>query len=169
MQPDFRSHLTYKNVDYRIDVHFKTDFPNLKNISQVYGVILNENNEILLVYGEQDGWILPGGSIEPGETLLDTLHREVYEEAAVIIDKHSITPLFYQDVFKKENKKWIFDTTQVRYFAKVKCVEKFKKDPDGYIRLQKFVQYTELHKYLLWGGLESYIINLIDQHAQDGN
>jgi 8-oxo-dGTP diphosphatase len=52
-------------------------------------VILNEADEILLIQrGTEPNigmWTIPGGRQEPGETLIETAHREIYEETGVQI------------------------------------------------------------------------------------
>jgi 8-oxo-dGTP diphosphatase len=62
----------------------------------VKGIIFN-NEEVLLIKKEyEDGrtlYTLPGGSQEPGETLEETLNRELYEEIAAsvkIVDLASV-------------------------------------------------------------------------------
>ena len=43
----------------------------------------NDAGEILLVRTHRRGWEVPGGQVELGETLIDGLKREVYEESGV--------------------------------------------------------------------------------------
>jgi 8-oxo-dGTP diphosphatase len=48
----------------------------------VHAVILDESQRVLMVkttYGAK-GWTLPGGAIDPGETIHETLIRECKEE-----------------------------------------------------------------------------------------
>jgi len=50
---------------------------------RVCAAILNDKNEILMVYtedGDHHFWTLPGGGIEEGETHEEATMREVFEE-----------------------------------------------------------------------------------------
>ena len=50
----------------------------------VRAVVIAEDRRILLVkHSYVSGWHLPGGGVEPGETLIDALIRELREEANV--------------------------------------------------------------------------------------
>lgn len=48
-------------------------------------VIQNENKQILLQHRKDGNWGLPGGLMEPGESLEETAIREVYEETGLNI------------------------------------------------------------------------------------
>lgn len=54
--------------------------------------LLRYNGDILLVQqqGENDPlpyWVLPGGLIEPGESIIEALNREIQEETGLCVDK----------------------------------------------------------------------------------
>lgn len=84
---------------------YKGSFSDLdkSKVKQVYGIILNDLGEILLVFQKTGVFLLPGGQIEIGESYIDTLNREVYEEAAVCLDQASIHEAFYQEAYFYKN------------------------------------------------------------------
>lgn len=61
-------------------------------------IILNEQGSVLLVkhsYGHLN-WELPGGGNENGESIVETVLREVYEETGLrVVDRHT-TGVYYE-------------------------------------------------------------------------
>lgn len=82
---------TYKDGEYIIGVQL---------------VILNENNEILITKRSNTKMILPGkwecngGAIATGETPIEGLEREIYEELGIKIDRNKA--IFYKTVVKDD-------------------------------------------------------------------
>jgi len=63
----------------------------------VHAVITNENNEVLMLkanYGT-GGWGLPGGALDPTETVHEALIRECREEIGVEILVKELTGIYY--------------------------------------------------------------------------
>lgn len=57
---------------------------------QVVGAVIEDNGRVLLLRRPADDfrggtWELPSGKVDPGETLLDALHREVTEETGLTV------------------------------------------------------------------------------------
>ena len=72
---------------------------------RVYGLLINEQNQILLSDEEEYGFRFskfPGGGLEYGEGLIDALKREFVEECETeieVLDHFYTTDFFIQSVF----------------------------------------------------------------------
>ncbi|WP_379151139.1 NUDIX hydrolase [Paenibacillus sp. sgz5001063] len=49
-------------------------------------VVMNDRNEILLKYGPERGWEIPGGRVEEGESLSAAAVRETKEETGIDVE-----------------------------------------------------------------------------------
>lgn len=50
------------------------------------GVVINEKNEILMVKNLRRGWEFPGGQVEVGESVINAVRREIFEETGIDIE-----------------------------------------------------------------------------------
>jgi 8-oxo-dGTP pyrophosphatase MutT (NUDIX family) len=69
-----------------------------------HAVILNANNEVLMLkasYGAFS-WGLPGGALEPGETIHDALHRECFEEMGVRLSEARLTGAYFHEKYNSQ-------------------------------------------------------------------
>lgn len=131
-----------------------TDHPdNYSPITQVYGVCLNDQGQVLICHEPgREGWGLPGGGLEVGETLVEALQREFMEEVDAEIEE--IKPIGIQRV--EESGKTYY---QSRFFCRVKKLLPQTPDPDtGLIYERKFVPLSNLNDYLKWGLIGDAII-----------
>ena len=62
----------------RSDCHFQ-----MKKTQSAGGVVFNNKGEVLVVSQRGHSWSLPKGHIEPGEDVLTTAKREIYEESGI--------------------------------------------------------------------------------------
>ena len=98
---------------------------------RVYGLLINEQNQILLSDEEEYGFRFikfPGGGLEYGEGLIDALKREFYEECNVeieVLDHFYTTDFFIQSAFNDSQ------VISVYYFVKPKSALEinFKESP----------------------------------------
>lgn len=66
--------------------------------TQVVAGLLRRDQRILLCHRRADRshypdtWDLPGGRVEPGETLVETLRRELEEELGIVVRPSQTTP-----------------------------------------------------------------------------
>lgn len=69
-----------------------------------HAVILNSQHEILLLkanYGDY-AWGLPGGALEPGETIHEALHRECLEETGMVFNGAILTGVYYHSAYNSQ-------------------------------------------------------------------
>jgi 8-oxo-dGTP pyrophosphatase MutT (NUDIX family) len=86
--------------------------PPLTETTQALGICFTPEQQIVLVTWNNSQWSLPGGTVEPGETLEQTLARELLEEACADVLaatyigcqrveelEHDAAPPYYQTRF----------------------------------------------------------------------
>lgn len=57
--------------------------PKLQSMLAIVLVVCRRDDGTFLVVHERDGWYLPAGRVEPGESLIDAAIRETREEAGI--------------------------------------------------------------------------------------
>lgn len=93
------------------------------DIHVAVGVIVDANFQILLSkrpdHVHQGGkWEFPGGKVEPGETVIDALDRELFEELDIRIDEYQPLCCIHHDY---GDKRVILDTYLVTSFTGKPC------------------------------------------------
>ena len=86
-------------------------------VTQVSGVCFTSDGQIVLVSSDGSNWSLPGGHLEPGETLEEALAREAWEEACARISH--LTYLGTQEVVDLESPAPPYRYYQGRFWARV--------------------------------------------------
>lgn len=56
--------------------------------------LVYKDNRVLLIRTQKRGWELPGGVVEQGESILDGLKREIFEESGVIAEAEKIVGIY---------------------------------------------------------------------------
>ena len=70
--------------------------PDQDKVTAVFGIPLHPDG--LVMTKNHRGWELPGGHRESGETLKETLAREILEEAGIVEFKESENPIGYLEI-----------------------------------------------------------------------
>lgn len=119
--------------------------PPLEETTQALGVCFTGDRRIVLItlHGEQ--WSLPGGTREPGETLEQTLAREVREEACARV--LSSRYIGCQRVEELDGDRGAY--YQTRFWARVE-LDAFR--PDYETTGRRLVSPQEFRAALFWGG-----------------
>ncbi len=112
-----------------------------EGVSQVSGYVFNENKELLIV--KTKNWTIPGGHPEEGEGHVETLKREIMEEAMVEID--NIKYLGSVKVVDLETNKVNY---QLRFTASSAQINDFDKKFETSERL--FINPEKLTEYIPW-------------------
>lgn len=75
----------------------------------VGGLICNAQGQILLIerLKQPDIWTLPSGYVEPGETLYQTLQRELQEETGIAIQPYGVVGVRQRLTEHERNNCWI--------------------------------------------------------------
>lgn len=131
----------------------------------VKGLIRNSKGELLMVHlpkwgHNPDHWDLPGGRMDPGETFLDTLKRELKEELGVTYvgrPKQLMGMLTNITIPVGDNfipLIFIIYSTKVKDIKKIKLADDLKEDKLGWFKPKKAaelmtVKFTEEFCYLV--------------------
>lgn len=99
-----------------------------------YGVII-EDNKIVLIKKARGGYLgkldLPGGGIEHIENPIEALHRELMEEAGVIVKKQRLIDVFTNNIIWDETNEITEDLHHFGIIYEVETDGEVKKEPDG--------------------------------------
>lgn len=135
MGRDFR--IVWKPLPFR---------PPAEECTQVYAICFTEEERIVLATGEPEYWNLLGGTIEPGETLEQTLARETMEEAgAEVLDSEYIGCQLVEDPGNPEG---LTSYYQTRFWARVRLHD---WEPKFETHRRRLVTPEEFLSTLQWG------------------
>ncbi len=66
---DLIIHWEWQGKEHRFDIFISDDFSHLRHVRQVYALVLSKDRSHILVVKEKSGLrMLPGGTVEKGET-----------------------------------------------------------------------------------------------------
>jgi 8-oxo-dGTP pyrophosphatase MutT (NUDIX family) len=141
-----RTQISTIKGEFEVEYHSADSFEELplEKCTQAYGICYCDG-KIVLAQNIRGHYILPGGTVEPGETLEETLAREVQEESNMHI-LHA-RPIGYQKVWNGTTEPFF----QTRFYAEVEPYGPFESDPAGHIIGIELVSDGDAPKMLGWG------------------
>lgn len=122
-------------------------------VTQVYAVVFNDKGDILVARESSEGkWQLPGGKPEKGETLEETIHRELIEEVDVKAGNIYALGAQKNEVPRNPNNKEGDLFYQLRFVVELEELLPQTPDPDrGNTWERMFVPADKITEYIKWG------------------
>jgi 8-oxo-dGTP diphosphatase len=91
----------------------------------ISGIIRNEEGKILMLDHKKTGmWTIPVGKVEPGESIIDALYRELEEEVNIKVQGYESVNDFTRAFPQGETRTFVFNIE--RYTGEVKNNEPHK-------------------------------------------
>lgn len=133
-------------------------------VKRVKVLIINSNNEVLLGYSHND-YQFPGGHVEKGETLIQTVNREILEETGINLDIKDVEPFacamgYYKD-WPSEGKNRKIEI----YYYEIKTDEKPNLDNTEYTEHEKKGDF-EL-KYITLNEVEEVLLKNAEEYGDE--
>lgn len=128
------------------------------------GAVIIENGSILLIeFNDKNGlhYNLPAGGVEPNETVIEAVQREVKEEAAVDVEVGSLAFVYEYAPHLNSNKYGTTHSLGLMFECKIKngFAPKLPANPDPNQTGVKWVPLSELHHIILYPNIKEHIIN----------
>jgi 8-oxo-dGTP pyrophosphatase MutT (NUDIX family) len=121
-------------IRLKVNSYLCHELPPTGYITSVRSIVLDKD-EVLVIRDPHNLHILPGGRIEPGESLLQALQRELLEETGCSVDKVEYLGFkhFHHLSLKPEGYLYPYpDFVQVIYASTVLRFSAAAKEVDGY-------------------------------------
>lgn len=144
----FEEMVSWQESEYLCEYFDAQNFSKIAPITQVQALCMLATGEFVVYKDTNGNYGLPGGTVELGETLDETLFRELKEEASVKPTHYG--PLLYLKLTELSQKPEVV-TYQVRYWAVVEPLEQAVHDPAGKAIERVIVQEENLINLLGWG------------------
>lgn len=100
-------------------------------------IAVSEGKFVLCKHKQRETWEVPGGHREPGEEILDTARRELYEETGAV--EFEIEPVCVYSVTAPDNLNGGRESFGMLYFADIK-----KFEPELHSEIEKTSLFSEL-------------------------
>ena len=164
MQPDLRTSFNYDSQNIVADWYTVTDKSQIPDLpwQQVYA-IGNLDGQVPLITSLtcEKEFNLPGGHTEPGETIEQTIAREMIEECNMRVIEWQ--PLGYQHLTEPDGKQ-IF---QFRVYAKLEKIGEFVNDPGCGVIKNTMVDLSQVNSLIKYGEIGERMVELAKKYFTD--
>ena len=164
MQPDLRTSFNYDSQNIVADWYTVTDKSQIPDLpwQQVYA-IGNLDGRVPLITSLtcEKEFNLPGGRTETGETIEQTITREIIEECNMRVIEWQ--PLGYQHLIEPDGKQ-IF---QFRVYAKLEKIGEFVNDPGGGVIKNTMVNLSQVNSLIKYGEIGERMVKLAKKYFTD--
>ena len=164
MQPDLRTSFNYDSQNIVADWYTVTDKSQIPDLlwQQVYA-IGNLDGRVPLITSLtcEKEFNLPGGRTEPGETIEQTIAREMIEECNMRVIEWQ--PLGYQHLTEPDGKQ-IF---QFRVYAKLEKIGEFVNDPGCGVIKNTMVNLSQVNSLIKYGEIGKRMVKLAKKYFTD--
>lgn len=130
-------------------------------ILKAHAVCVWDNKLLLVNHSEWDIWGIPGGSRDSGESIEQTLIREVQEETNC--DVLDYKPIGYQKIISPDNEIHYC----LQYLCAVKPIGDFEADPAGNINKIIWINPDDFKKYIEKKEFKEVVIQRAIEILQD--
>ncbi|KQU19195.1 NUDIX hydrolase [Bacillus sp. Leaf13] len=130
------------------------------------GAVIIENNSILLIeFKDENGlhYNLPAGGVEPNESVIEAVRREVKEEASIDVEVGSIAFVYEYAPHLNSNKYGDTHSLHLMFECTIKddFTPSLPKNPDLNQTDVKWIPLSELHNIILYPNIREHIINYV--------
>lgn len=127
---------------YHFDVdHFDDISDELK--LKAHAVCMYNNKMLIVNHPEWDIWSIPGGTRDEGESIEETLKREIQEETnCEVVD---FVPIAYQKIVSPDGKKYHY---RLQYLCNVTPIGDFEGDVAGNINKISWIEPDKFEEYI---------------------
>lgn len=132
-----------------------TDLP----VRQIYVWFVTQDNKIALTGNGKGKYQFPGGKPEPGESVLETMQRELFEEVGIKLQEFDDEPVFFGYYLVEDDPNWP-DTPaylQLRYYLfvnknsqEIDLSVNERVDDKDQMQEARFVDLNNLPEFIPW-------------------
>lgn len=129
-------------------------------------VIIQDNSVLLIEFKDENGlhYNLPAGGVEPNETIIEAVRREVQEEASIEVEVGSLAFVYEYAPHLNSNKYGETHSLGLMFECEIKegFSPRLPKNPDKNQTGVKWVKLSDLKNIVLYPNMVEHIVKYIE-------